>query len=88
LRNCADIDSICFLDRGFDTGEPARRFALDVAQFLHEAILHDRKAAIVILHLVAEQQLADLVDAGNVGGHRTIHGLDGVGGGLAAAVGG
>jgi hypothetical protein len=41
----------------------ARRLRLDFPEALEKPLFEHREAAIVILHLIAEQQIADLVHA-------------------------
>src|ERR1700730_2193706 len=47
----------------FEGTEIARRLSLDVLEALEKPLLEHRETAIVILHLIAEQQIADLVHA-------------------------
>ena len=54
------------LDRGLQASKAAGRLPFHVPQPLLKALLEHREAAVVVLHLVAEQQLADLVDARRV----------------------
>src|SRR5262249_34558848 len=52
-----------FLRVRLECPEIARCFRLDLLEPLQEALLQLRKAPVVVLHLVAEQQIADFVDA-------------------------
>src|SRR5262249_26321368 len=47
----------------FEGAESARRLGLDVLEALEKPLLQFGEAAIVVLHLVAKQQIADLVHA-------------------------
>src|SRR5262249_58377400 len=50
----------------FEGAEIARRLGLDVLEALEKPLLQLGEAAIVVLHLVAKQQIADLVHAHGV----------------------
>jgi hypothetical protein len=54
------------LDRRLHAAKAARRLRFDVAQLLLEAVVQHCETLVVVLHLVAEQQLADLVDTRRV----------------------
>ena len=51
----------------FEGAEIARRLRLNVLEALEKSLLQLRKAAIVVLHLIAEQEIADLVHAHDFG---------------------
>src|SRR5215468_12563207 len=51
----------------FEGAEIARTLRLDFPEALEKPLLEHREAAIVILHLTAEQQIADFVHAYYIG---------------------